>query len=113
MDNCIQNGIPFFQSRDAQCNTGEQEDICSNDLLSIMNSGKPAQNILNTQKGKKLLQDQDKLKDHPQKRNIYAAKILNTIYHKKRMKSDVGEELYYVSLRLKDLINEAKTYGEK
>jgi hypothetical protein len=29
------------------------------------------------------------------------------------MKSDVGEELYYVSLRLKDLINEAKTYGEK
>jgi hypothetical protein len=48
MDNCIQNGIPFFQSRDAQYNTGEQEDICSNDLLSIMNSGKPAQNILNT-----------------------------------------------------------------
>jgi hypothetical protein len=29
------------------------------------------------------------------------------------MKSDVGEELYYVSLRLKDLINEAKAYGEK
>ena len=29
------------------------------------------------------------------------------------MKSDVGEELYYVSLRLKDLFNEAKIYGEK
>ena len=29
------------------------------------------------------------------------------------MKSDVGEELFYVSLRLKDLINDAKTYGEK
>ena len=29
------------------------------------------------------------------------------------MKSDVGEELYYVSLRLKDLISEAKAYGDK
>lgn len=29
------------------------------------------------------------------------------------MKSDIGEELYYVSLRVKDLLNEAKTYGEK
>lgn len=29
------------------------------------------------------------------------------------MKSDVGEELYYVSLRLKDIFNEAKNYGEK
>lgn len=29
------------------------------------------------------------------------------------MKSDIGEELYYVSLRVKDLLNEAKNYGEK
>jgi hypothetical protein len=29
------------------------------------------------------------------------------------MKSDIGEELYYVSLRVKDLLNEAKTHGEK
>ena len=29
------------------------------------------------------------------------------------MKSDIGEELYYVSLRVKDLLNEARTYSEK
>jgi hypothetical protein len=29
------------------------------------------------------------------------------------MKSDIGEELYYVSLKVKDLLNEAKSYGEK
>ena len=42
-----------------------------------------------------------------------ASKILNEIYYKKRIKIDVGEELYYVSLRLKDILFEAKNYGQK
>ena len=44
MDNCIQNGMPFFQNSEAQAQ-------CMNDLASILNSGKAPPDVGMTQTG--------------------------------------------------------------
>ena len=52
MDNCIQNGMPFFQNSEAQA-------LCMNDLAAILNSGKAPPDVGMTQTGQKIKDNED------------------------------------------------------
>ena len=106
MDNCIQNGLPFFQNSEAQ---GQ----CMNDLVAILNSGKAPPDVGITETGKKIKEDQRINQAGQNSRNILAQKILIQIVQKKRLKSDIGEELFEIAHKIQKIINEGQKHGEK
>ena len=106
MDNCVQNGLPFFQNSEAQA-------LCMNDLVAILNSGKAPPDVGMTQTGQQIKEDQEINAAMPNHRNILAQKILLQIVQKKRLKSDIGEELFEIAKKIQEIVNAAQKHGEK
>lgn len=103
MDNCMANGMPFYQT---------QTDVMgyvTNDLTAIINSGKVAPDIRMTQTGQKAKENENKLST----RNLLATQILNKIVQKRRKKSDLGEEFYEIGLKVQSILQEAQKHAKK
>lgn len=103
MDGCIQSGMPFFQTHTDVLGS------VTHDLAAIINSGKAAPDIGLTATGKTLKEREGRLET----RNLLATKILNKMVAHKRMKSDIGEELHEVALRIQAVLAEAHKHGAK
>jgi len=86
---------------------------CSGDLAAIINSGKAYQNLEATTAGKKAQEDQEHFLEKHQGKNKIALQIMNKLFKSRRLKCDIGEELYFVAQKIKELILEARKHGEK
>jgi hypothetical protein len=95
--------MPFYQTHTDVLGS------VTHDLAAIINSGKAAPDIGQTETGKTMKERESQL----QGKNLLATKILNKMVTKKRMKSDIGEELHEIALRIQEVLAEAHKHGGK
>ena len=86
---------------------------CSGDLAAIINSGKAYQNLEATTAGKKAQEDQEHFLEKHQGKNKIALQIMNKLFKSRRLKCDIGEELYFVAQKIKELIKEALDFADQ
>lgn len=114
MDHAIDCGLPFYYG--GQENYGFGEDTITtaamHDVTAIIGSGRAAPDMDMTNTGKRI-QDSQKLSSESDGRNETATRILRNMHQKKKMKSDIGEELYEVATKVRAVLFEAKKHGER
>ena len=60
-----------------------------------------------------MLDGQEQFLERHEGRNKIAIQIMNKLFQRRRLKSDVGEEFYGAAQRIKEVLLESRRHGEK
>ena len=108
MDNSISNGIPFYIDGHENYGAGGENCLsCSamHDLSAIVASGKAAPNFEDTPTGQRI-EETTEYHNRMDSRNRIATSILSRMFKAKKLKSDIGDELYQIATKVKLLLKE-------
>ena len=107
MENSINNGLPYYVDGHENYGIGENSKTSSamHDLSAIVSSGKAIPNFEDTATAKRISDTQEH-HNRIEKRNAIATSIINKMFLTKKLKSDIGDELYHLANKVKHLLKQ-------
>jgi hypothetical protein len=104
----MSTGIPFYIDGQENYGAGGENSLSASamhDLSAIITSGKVAPNFEDTPTGQRI-EETTEYHNRMDSRNRIATSIVSKMFKAKKLKSDIGDELYQIANKVKLLLKE-------